>query len=307
MGKKRDIGGWDDPMDDFIKKKIMEEADLYEEQLNSDPKLADIAPPPELFDKIMAQIDELDVEKEPAKESEEESEVRDESDADEMREAVYLSEEDRKALELGRRVMKRKPYKKVLRAVGLVAIICVFAFALSMVSEANRVRVMQVWNAVTGQEATIRLHNDGEGELKNTSLKEKIARENIEKTLGIAVPQFMYYPEHVKFYDYYMEVNIGEASIYYREDEADAIFSIYMLKADRKIDYGEIVDGIVVETFSIDTFIGSMDVMQIENQENPRYIIKFIFDGCYYRIYSGLSKDELIKMVESMNIFEVTS
>ena len=47
-------------IDDFLWKKLGEAADEWEQELNSKPELDDVEPSPELFEKLMKEIEQLE-------------------------------------------------------------------------------------------------------------------------------------------------------------------------------------------------------------------------------------------------------
>ena len=71
-----------------------------------------------------------------------------------------LSAEDREALRLGRELLNKPKKKrsavihKIFKGVAGAAVVAVGVFVLSMSSEANRERMLSVWNSVVGNELT---------------------------------------------------------------------------------------------------------------------------------------------------------
>ncbi|MGN0354995.1 MAG: hypothetical protein ACI4EI_07955, partial [Muricoprocola sp.] len=150
-------------IDDFLWKKLGEAADEWEQELNSKPELDDVEPSPELFEKLMKEIEELEkreAAKEKPQESVDSSEESDAGDVSERAEVIeaekteteekkkitssledLLSEEDRLALEIGRRKLRRKKYSKIYRGMGVAAAVLCCVLIVGVSSEANRIRI----------------------------------------------------------------------------------------------------------------------------------------------------------------------
>lgn len=260
--------------DRFLKEKMMEAADRYEQKLNQDPSLQDIKPSPQVFEHIIEEI-----EKEETK--------------------AYLSEEDKKALELGRKYMARKKHGHVFRYVGIAAVFVAGVFGISMGSEANRDRLMNAWNVLIGKEAVVRLNNEEENQRVDTAEWE--ARREIQEKLNVRIVKFIYMPEEME-YDYHIiDENKGEAWMFYQYK--DTVCSVNILKMNREASYGKKEDGTITDKFEVDTEMGKISIMEIQNQKEKDYIAEVTYNNCHYVISGILPREEFIKMIEKIKIF----
>ena len=111
-----------------------------------------------------------------------------------------LSAEDREALRLGRELLNNPKKKrsavihKIFKGVAGAAVVAVGVFVLSMSSEANRERMLSVWNSVVGNELRIDLSSEVKTEIESETTIEKM-NTDVEEKLGIK-PLKMMYPRY---------------------------------------------------------------------------------------------------------------
>ena len=128
----------DPEMDRFVRESMIREADELEKELNSKLELDGIEAPEGLFESIVGELKERG--------------VWEEGDAA----YAELSEEDQKALALGRELVrkqetkKRKRYrrKKILKISAIAAACLGVVFGVSMTSAANRRLVKRMWDGM---------------------------------------------------------------------------------------------------------------------------------------------------------------
>lgn len=286
--------------DRFIREKMIEAADRYEQELNSDPALQGLEPSPEVFENIMAEIRKTE------SAAQHESGTLDESaeDAQAMPPKLpdiesLLTEEDRMALELGRKQLRHRGRRRVLRAVGVAAALLVVVFGFSMISEANRIRLMDAVNTLVGKEGIVQLDNE---ENKVTiNVDEREAREQIQKSLGIVPVEFMYLPNGIGFEGYMLDELAGIGQLFY--SYGDTIFAVDMINKKIGSSLGVAHDGKVVESFSLDIGRCQVAVSEIEGPGELDYMAEFEYQNCYYTIYGILPREEFTKIIENMVFF----
>lgn len=286
MRKNGHFSEFDDKKtEDFIWQKISEAADAYEAELNADPLLDDVCLTPEMMEDMMQRIAE-----------------EDEKNAESAE--LLLSEDDREALELGRkereRRTKRKKSRKVLLRAGIAAAALAVVFGASMSIEANRIRLLNAWNFLQGKEAVLRIENDEKIGEYDTDLEEVYA-DILEKT-DIRSVIFKYVPQEMKFSSYMIDDTTGYALIFYQY--GDTIITVDMRKKGDQIKGVQIFDGDILETFEIDTKFGTVLIKEIVTLEDEKdYVAQITYDNCQYVIYGVVQRDEFEKMIEFMNFY----
>lgn len=272
--------------DRFIRQKVREAADRYEQELNRDPALEGVKPSPELFDKIMEQIKR--------EEAAPEGEPEEKEPAGSLLD--FLSQEDRAALELGRKQMKKRGPRKIWRHFGIAAAVLVGILGLSMTSEANRVRLVDMWNTMVGKEVVVRLEGSEENQLAKED--EKAAWSEIEEKLGIVPMELVYYPTELVFDNYTIEKTVGRACMFYRCK--DTILTVYMVKKEKDSSNGVMADGEVLDTYKVKSMTGEFEISEIEAPEGRNYSGEIFYQDCYYTIYGSFPKDKFDKIIENI-------
>ncbi|EET59692.1 putative phage tail component domain protein [Marvinbryantia formatexigens DSM 14469] len=271
--------------EDFIWEKISQEADAYEAELNADASLDDVRLTPEMMDDMMRRIAEEDERN--AKSAE-----------------MFLSEDDREALRLGReereRRTKRKKSRKVLLRAGIVAAILVIAFGAGMTIEANRIRLLNAWNFLQGKEIVIRVENDEEVGEYGVELENACA-DILDKT-GIHSVWFPYMPKGMQFHNYVINDTSEYALMFY--EYGDTIITVDMEKNNERVKKSQIFDGEVLKNFDVESKFGNVSVTEILTPEGEKdYIAQIVYGNCRYTIYGVLSQEELTKIIEKINFY----
>jgi hypothetical protein len=283
MRKNGHFSEFDDKKtEDFIWQKISEAADAYEAELNADPLLDDVCLTPEMMEDMMQRIAE-----------------EDEKNAESAE--MLLSEDDREALELGRKTRaRRKKSRKVLLRAGIAAAALAVVFGASMSIEANRIKLLNVWNFLQGKEAVIRVENDEETEKYGAEVDAACA--DILKKTGIHAAWFLHMPKGMQFSSYVVDETLGYTMMFY--EYGDTIITVDMEKKSEQINKSQIFDGKVLGNSEIETKFGTVSIMEIASPEGEKDIVaQMVYDNCQYTIYGVLAKEELITMMGDINFY----
>ena len=274
----------------FLDKEECKRADAYEQKLNADESLKNIEASPEMFEDIMRRVAAIETEKEKAVEETDDGEY------------VYVSQKDREAMELGRKVLERRKYRKVWRGLGIAAILLVVMIGVGVSSEAGRFRIANFWNFLVGQETVIRVENDDPKDAVEVDFAEKEAWSEIEEKTGIVPVKFAYKPDGMKFEGYQVDENYGVAYLFYKY--GDTITNVVMTKGEKpdKTLKSELhYDGTKVNEIPVETRYGECVIVETETDIGNNYIVSFQKDNCSYSIFGVFIRDEFKSMVE--NIF----
>ncbi len=287
-------------LDEMFRAELDRDVEREEALLAEHPEITGMEPSPDLFDRIMAKAAEMDGGKTEApidEEVEREKETDFEADGGaEYRPEDFLSEEDRKALEIGRKRMKhQKKHRWVVHfAANAAILVCVFLVGVS--TEANRTRIVNVINTWVGNEALGRLNNETDRQNYKAGEFEAIA--DIEDQLGIKPVRFMYEVDGMQFDGYEIDIKTKRADMYYVYN--DTVLTIVMYKEEVGTAKGSIKDGDIGSTFEIPSGIGNITAAEIDGNMNKRYMTEFIYDNTYYHIFCELPKEEFTKLISSI-------
>ena len=277
----------DKEMDEKIRQDLIHVADQAEKEFQEEEALGAPRMKPEekqqLFDDIVGELKKKD--------------IWEESPEDQ------LSAEDREALRLGRELLNNPKKKrsavihKIFKGVAGAAVVAVGVFVLSMSSEANREKVLSVWNSLVGEELRTNIDVSEDGTKYSEEFSEQKAFDLIKNELGIDALKIIYIPNGMYYDSYLIDQEDGMAIIYYRYN--NSIITVYMYKESltsshsQKFD-GEIIDSIDIHSKEIKTKIWKVD----GDQES--FASGFEYNNAYYMISGNMPEDEFKKMIASV-------
>ena len=277
----------DKEMDEKIRQDLIHVADQAEKEFQEEEALGAPRMKPEekqqLFDDIVGELKKKG--------------IWEESPEDQ------LSAEDREALRLGRELLNNPKKKrsavihKIFKGEAGAAVVAVGVFVLSMSSEANREKVLSVWNSVVSDGLSF---NVDEKNLKsNEDFAEQEAYDEIKSKLDFQIAKMMYVPQGMTYDDYMIDDADGRASIYYTYGN-DAIISIYMYRNNLTIRHNQKFDGEIIDSVKIASEEIETEVWSVDNSTTKTYICGFEYKNVYYTVCGDVSEKEFKKMISSI-------
>ena len=195
----------------------------------------------------------------------------------------------------------RKKYARVHvgKVAGVALLCCACIFAASMTSQANRnylVNNIRVWS---GNDTKTVVDNSEQNEKVDTAEYEAV--EEIEKQLGVEMPEFYYRPNGFEFASYEIDTAVCLAKIEYQykgniisyivdKQNKDAESKIISADATRKVNVSQWSEGLEI-------FI---EKVQGEQEWTPSYSVHWEFKGAVYYLSGKIEEQELKKILEQM-------
>lgn len=224
--------------------------------------------------------------------------------------AVYdmLSEEDRRALELGRRVGEKQQEKaerrrkrhRALRIAGVIAAMVVLVFGVSMTSEANRRLVMKMWDGVL-ENFRFRVNTDYAGEnesVRSMSKEEAAAIEDIREMMGGQIIEFGYLPKGMYYKDYEIRENMFEALLIYLYQEKYFYITILNIDKEGSTYYTSDEDVVFKEKITNNAQITAEIWETNSDLEEKTYIAEMEYGGWRYIFNGMLPLEEMRKILK---------
>lgn len=225
-----------------------------------------------------------------------------------------LSEEDQKALELGRQLLNQKAeeaeknrkrskkWKTRTKRMAAVAAVLVCVFGVSVRSEAGRAYFMKMWNFVSGNELSIKINKTGTGDvIRSLSEDEERMNQEIKEKLGVAPIRMLYIPENMVFQNYSINLEIYNCIEIYEIDGLN--FNIQIFNKRNKNSLGQKFDGELAYTIETGTKQMQVPVYKIKDDEGKdMFIAQFEYDEGYYIISSSISKEKFTKILQNIEI-----
>lgn len=218
---------------------------------------------------------------------------------------ALLPEEDRRALALGKRIreekkLRKRKRRKVYKHAGIAAAVLVFVFLGSMTSEANRSKVLKVWNGMMYNMGfrMVTTYMDEEKYIGGAEGEANKALEEIRQTTGMAVLSFDYIPEGMEYQRYEIMDDGSEAVVFYNYQEK--IFSVIMIDKDKvstgyyALDKNAVLKEIIINDQKIEAKIWKTNLQSKEET----YVVEIDYNNYKYMINAMISLDELKKIVK---------
>lgn len=213
-----------------------------------------------------------------------------------------LSAEDQEALRLGRELLhtpkKKNPtiLPQILKGITGAAVVALGVFVLSMSSEANRVKMLSIWNSLAGE--NLRTDIDNDSNRNKSKFVEETAYNEIEKKLGITPIRALYIPNGMTYKNYMIDEVAGIANIFYTYNDTIITFNMYIQNKDSSQNHQ--FDGILVDTINISPENVAVEIYMIDDTENEYFSAGFEYEGVYYLIWGEMPYNEFEKMVEKL-------
>ena len=192
---------------------------------------------------------------------------------------------------------KKSARRRVAQVAAVFAVTMTGIFGLSMTSQANRIFLVEKVEEFFSGRTEVAVENET---IEPANLDERKARDDIEQTLEVDVPEFFYVPGGMKFsnYEIFNEVNV--AKIYYEYQNSIVTFEISgdneNAVTSRSID-GDIVDNFVVEGEKI-----KIEVWELSNSVNndKAYCAQWVYKNVYYLLSGEIKSEEFKKILQSV-------
>ncbi len=184
-----------------------------------------------------------------------------------------------------------------MRVAGIAVACIAGVFAASMTSEGNRQYVVESVKYLLGEDTRVVVDNDEENELPETNEYEAIA--DIENTLGVDVPEFMYRPSGFVYKNYNIDRLSGNAWIEYDYNQSIIVLNINQEDEnnDSTVDsmHGTGEDIIGISGENIDVYVKEI---QEKNDIIPSYSARWERKEIVYQLSGKMEKDTFYKMIE---------
>lgn len=193
---------------------------------------------------------------------------------------------------------KKSARRRVAQGAAVFAVTLAGIFGLSMTSQANRIFLVQKVEEFFGGSMLVNVDNEKGTVLPD--LSEQQARDDIEQTLKLNVPEFYYIPSGMSFAGYEIFENVDMARLYYSYQ--DYIITITISGNDKNTATNRSIDGEIVEEFSVDKDQIKIALWETSNEinEDKTSYAQWIYKNDYYLFSGNLSKEEIKKILESM-------
>ena len=254
------------------------EAERIMEIVNADPALKDVQAPPEIREKLFAQIAEYE----------------------ERKRLENLSEEDKEWIRLGKIYKKRHKWSRV--AVLIAAAIAVLAVGTVSIGEDKNILTM-LKQMITGGEQTV---SDSGSTEPTQYVEEQEVFEKINDTYNFAPVKLEYLPEKTVFLEAIFCTDMQGINMYYgKNGTANIIYTI-------RPNYRESSFATIIEDEKIQEYTKNFDDTEIILKEyriketgNSRWLVTWTYQEVEYQInITDAEQEDVEKIVNTLSFYE---
>lgn len=232
------------------------------------------------------------------------------------KEKVYaqLSEEDRKALELGRKIMAEEEQEKTEAKVvhkkkrfkmyfGLAAVL-VLVMAVGITSIGGPERIVRMLKQAVGDREVEKV-TSSEDSMTIVEENEEKAYERIKKEFGVEPVKIMGGPSQLKFVNLEFEENLQIAEMIYNYEGENIVYFI-------NASYANTSWGVDVEDEIVDANVRVIKDCEIEIKEyrtpktnKERYSARFKYKGLEYFLIGTLGKKDFDSIINNLFFYKL--
>lgn len=193
---------------------------------------------------------------------------------------------------------KRKPMPKKIGQWAAILVMCMVGiFGFSMTSQGNRIFLVNKVEEFFGKKTDVRIHNKETVEIESS---EEQARNDIEKTLEVPVPEFYYIPEGMEFVEYEQYQDAGIAKMKYQYMDKLMIFQVSGNDEDSAESTS--VDGENIKSIHSERNDLDIEIWKLTNDvdNSIAYRAQWVYKNTFYWLHATMDLKEFEKILENM-------
>lgn len=191
---------------------------------------------------------------------------------------------------------QRKKIRTATRAAVAIVVLGIGIFGVSMTSEANRLRVMEILDKTFGTESQTQIDNGTNRQFSDSD--EQMASDEIYNQLHVGVPQFYYIPTDMKFESYSIDLNARNAYMIYNYGKEKLILYISTNEQDKSVTNATDDSGELIDTIKMNIKGENIDIDLWNSKEDGINIVTWKYHNTYYEFGGKISDEEIRKMIE---------
>lgn len=195
------------------------------------------------------------------------------------------------------REKRRKKIRTATRAAAAIVVLGIGIFGVSMTSEANRLRVMEILRQTYNDKEIVRINNGDKRTYAEND--EETVRNDIYTKLHVKYPEFFYVPEGMNYNESLVDEEAGTACVRYDYNGDNLIFYISTNENDLSETKTADIENTIVDTVKLNTKDIKIEINIIETLDN-KYIAQWEYHNVYYEFGGEIAEDELEKVIKEM-------
>lgn len=285
-----------------FEEELQREADAIEKELEADPDLKELELPEDFDRKMEERLRAIDKERsvhstrvEKQEEQQEEYESR-------------LSEEDREALELGRKMLeqKKRSHRRIPRKAKVwlpLAASMILVLACGITSVGSKSYWKNLWKRMLGEQKNTVINVEDMDTIKSEEQPGDEAYHNIDKTLHVNVVRIVKGLEKMRIENYEVDEQQKLAKIFYDYNGKTLLYGIYLNDEDSS--YSEKVADPLTDEFDVTNEKQTIHVTeyQVRDTANYRYVSYFEYQGVHYQLMGIMKRSDFEEILKNLYYF----
>lgn len=225
-------------------------------------------------------------------------------------EKIYaqLSEEDRKALELGKELMRKQEdeaaekkvvhKKKPVRIYLVIAAAVVMAMAFGVTSIGGPKRIIKMMTSSVGDREVEQTDTDDNKVIEKE--REEEAYQEIKEVFGVDPVKLIWRPTNMRFKILETDNVMQTAEMYYEYNDINVIFC--MSTTFRDAAWGIDAEDTVIKEYPMEKegVVIKIKEYRVENLKEKQYSAKFSYKGVEYYLIGSMKKTDFEKILKNL-------
>ena len=287
-----------------FEEELQREADAIEKELEADPDLKELELPEDFDRKMEERLRAIE------KERSVQNTGADVEKQEEQREKYesHLSEEDREALELGRKMLeqKKRSHRRIPRKAKVwlpLAASMILVLACGITSVGSKSYWKNLWKRMLGEQKNTVINVEDMDTIKTEDGEELNCYRRIDEKLGCRIVHPRNLPKGMTVKQFETDESQGMAKILYDYGDKVILYAVYL--NDNDSSYSEKVSDQQTEEFDVTNEKQTIHVMeyQVRDTKDYRYVANFEYQGIHYRLKGIMKRSDFEEILKNLYYF----
>lgn len=287
-----------------FEEELQREADAIEKELEADPDLKELELPEDFDRKMEERLRAIEKERSVQNTG---ADVEKQEEQQEEYESC-LSEEDREALELGRKMLeqKKRPHRRIPRKAKVwlpLAASMILVLACGITSVGSKSYWKNLWKRMLGEQKNTVINVEDMDTVKSEEQPGDEAYHNIEEALHVNVIRVVKGLEKLQIKSYEIDDQQKLAKIFYDYNGKMLLYGIYLNDEDSS--YSEKVADPLTDEFDVTNEKQTIHVTeyQVRDTNEYRYVANFAYQGIHYRLKGIMKRSDFEEILRNLYYF----
>lgn len=287
-----------------FEEELQREADAIEKELEADPDLKKLELPEDFDRKMEERLRAIEKERSVQNTG---ADVEKQEEQQEEYESC-LSEEDREALELGRKMLeqKKRSHRRIPRKAKVwlpLAASMILVLACGITSVGSKSYWKNLWKRMLGEQKNTVINVEDMDVLESKDGEKVNCYWNINEELGRKVVYPRNVPKGMVVSSYEVDTTQDMAKVLYDYNNQNILYAIYVNEIESS--YSEKVPDIQTDEFDVTNEKQTIHVMEyrVRDTKDYRYVANFEYQGIHYRLKGIMNRSDFEEILKNLYYF----